>query len=81
MQKRINSDTADQFIDVDGTIGGAIDSTGHFFALDSCQQTITKDGSGNITQIDAYDGTNTWRQTYTYGGATTITISQWVKQP
>lgn len=61
------------------SVSGAFDSSGEFFPLDSCAQNIAKNSSGQVTQIDATDGVNTWRQTYTYTAAG-MAISMWVKQ-
>lgn len=59
------------------TVSGALDANGDFFPLDSLQQTITKDASGNTT-IVATDGKNTWTQTIVTAGLVT-TISLWNK--
>jgi hypothetical protein len=61
-------------------ISGALDTEGHFFPLDSLQQTLTRDaGTGNVTKIVATNGTNTWTQTMTYTSGLLTNISGWVK--
>jgi len=57
---------------------GALDSAGAWFPLDSCQQVLTRNAAGQVTQIEATFGTDKWVQTITYG--VKDTIGQWVKQ-
>jgi hypothetical protein len=64
-------------------ISGALDSNGDFFPLDSCKQTIFKDGSGAISYITAEFGGVTWKQSFTKaadGAGTKQIISMWEKQ-
>lgn len=58
-------------------ISGALDSSGEFFPLESCVRTVTKNDAGQVTQIEASDGRNVWRQTTSYTGNVAKT-SMWV---
>jgi hypothetical protein len=59
---------------------GVMDSAGVFIPVDSMAQTMTYNGPGaTVDTITATDGTNSWRQTFTYTGANITGISAWIK--
>lgn len=58
---------------------GAYDASGDFFALDSMDTTITRDGSGNPLTVVATNGRDKWTQTYTYTNGFATKVSAWVK--
>lgn len=48
--------------------------------IDGLQQTLAYNPDGTLNYVEAADGVNTWRQTYTYTGGKVTGISAWVKQ-
>lgn len=60
---------------------GRYDSTlKEFVPIDDLPQTLVYNGDGTLNYVDATDGTDTWRQTYTWTAGRLTGISGWVKQ-
>ena len=56
------------------------DNRGYALDVDSLSQTLAYNVDGTLNYVDATDGHNVWRQTYTYTAGQLTGISQWVKQ-
>lgn len=60
---------------------GRYDSTFlDFIPIDDMPQTIAYNADDTINYIEATDGADTWRQTFSYTGGKVTGISGWVKQ-
>lgn len=71
-----------KYLNAEGDVSGALDSTGAFFPLDSLPQAMTYGGpGGSVDTITAGPDVNgsSYRQTLTYTGSNVTGISAWVK--
>lgn len=57
-----------------------LSSNGNFVNPDDLAQTLSYNGSGQLSHIEVTAGTWVYRQTYTYADGKLSVISQWVKQ-
>lgn len=60
---------------------GHYDSTfTDFIPIDDMPQAFAYNGDGTLNYVEATDGTNTWRQTFSYTAGVLTGVSGWVKQ-